>query len=685
MLRSLIDEDGERRVRARPLRWTLAYRPAEAGSPVQALHDGLVEQARLAPVALAPLGHAALAALVDSLGLADVDGQALAPGLLRRTGGNPLFVLETLKQAWVERTLGRLADAARCPGRSRWAADRAARRAASRRRAGAGAVASVAGVDFSIALAEQVLRRSAHAVRRRPERARSGAGDARQRLRARPRVRRGARQRAGHDCRSHPRQGRRLARTAPGRTGAHRRALDRGRPGPARVALAATGRRAARHALRAKEYIAFLERKSGIEEAAGQTEAAFASLMLAAEEFVNVDLDPTTAQAQCDRLDRLACTPTQRLQAMLQRANLHQQRGEHHLSLPIEQAALRDAVRLGDARLLAECHQALGVACAMTNQAAQALQHLQACTPWINANGSDEQRSELHGNLAVLHDNLGRLEDALPHHELAFDLSHRCGKLSNASIACGNLACNRIDAGDLQAAERSLLRGQQIITMYDGFGAHMGLIQVLRALGLCHLGRYRDALAQAEQAVQSMRQYQPGHVDHALLRLAACWWHLGQWSRLSQLLAVVRLDEQASVSVRIQHARLSDEAARAGAAGAPARAAARQVLRAELAAIGPVDRPDLRLPLQIELAGDDEPELALRQLDTLRTEAERIGHLGAALAARIRVAAVAASADPPGAEARGPGRAGAGRGAADHGLAAGRAVVALRPRAGGGR
>ena len=225
-------------------------------------------------------------------------------------------------------------------------------------------------------------------------------------------------------------------------------------------------------------------------------------------------------------------------------------------------------------------------------------------------------------------------------------LAHRSGNLSNASVACGNLACNRIDAGDLQAAERSLLQGQQIIAMYDDFSAHMGLLQVLRALSLCHLGRYGDALAQAEQAVQSMRQYQPGHVDHALLRLGGCWWHLGQWSRVAQLLAAVTLDEQASVSVRVQHARLSDQLARAGAAGVDGRAAARRVMRAELAAIGAADRPDLRLPLQIDLAADDEPEVALRQLDTLRAEGERLGHLGTALAARIRAAEMASRIDP---------------------------------------
>ena len=40
-----------------------------------------------------------MAALVDSLGLADLDGSAIAERLVRHTGGNPMFALETLKHA----------------------------------------------------------------------------------------------------------------------------------------------------------------------------------------------------------------------------------------------------------------------------------------------------------------------------------------------------------------------------------------------------------------------------------------------------------------------------------------------------------------------------------------------------------------------------------------------------------
>ena len=216
MLRSLIDEDSDpEHAAARPLRWALAYRPAEAGSPVQALHDALVEQARLAPIALAPLGVEALAALVDSLGLPGVDGKALAPGLLRRTGGNPLFVLETLKQAWVERTLDRLADAALLPrplSVGRLIERRIAQLSPARADAGAGGQHRRHGLRHRHGRAGAAGH--GDAVRRWAQRTRGGAGDAWQRLRARPGPRCRARQRAGDDCRAHPCQGRRVARAA---------------------------------------------------------------------------------------------------------------------------------------------------------------------------------------------------------------------------------------------------------------------------------------------------------------------------------------------------------------------------------------------------------------------------------------------------------------------------------------
>jgi hypothetical protein len=46
---------------------------------------------------LQPLAAEQVGALIDSLGVATLEAGRLAPALARHTGGNPMFLLETLK------------------------------------------------------------------------------------------------------------------------------------------------------------------------------------------------------------------------------------------------------------------------------------------------------------------------------------------------------------------------------------------------------------------------------------------------------------------------------------------------------------------------------------------------------------------------------------------------------------
>ena len=143
-----------------------------------------------------------------------------------------------------------------------------------------------------------------------------------------------------------------------------------------------------------------------------------------------------------------------------------------------------------------------------------------------------------------------------------------------------------------------------------------------------------------------MQRHQIGRLNDARLRLASCWWHLGQWSRLAQVLGTVVLDAQTLPAIRSGHARLHWHCARAVTAGSADTAAARQRLKAALAAMVDGERPDLQLPLLIELTADQAPADAMRQLDAVCTEATRLGHQGSVLAARVRSAAVVAPVDP---------------------------------------
>ena len=140
------------------LHWGFAQRPAEAGGAAERLRAALEEVARLETGVLQPLDLAQLADLVESIGLAELSAERLAPALLRHTGGNPLFALETLKDlvlsgdaAAIEpRRPPAAAGDGRCAGRapSGQLSSEALRLAR---------VAALAGPEFSAELAADVL------------------------------------------------------------------------------------------------------------------------------------------------------------------------------------------------------------------------------------------------------------------------------------------------------------------------------------------------------------------------------------------------------------------------------------------------------------------------------------------------------------------------------------------------
>ena len=134
------------------LRWIVALRPVEAERPVQALRDALADAHRLAFVDLEPLNVDAVAVLLDSLALPDLDAARSAPALHRRCGGNPLLLLECLKAGW--RRDG--ADALASPAAGRLIEQRLLRLSPLALRLAR--CAAIAGQDFDAALAASVLR-----------------------------------------------------------------------------------------------------------------------------------------------------------------------------------------------------------------------------------------------------------------------------------------------------------------------------------------------------------------------------------------------------------------------------------------------------------------------------------------------------------------------------------------------
>ncbi len=87
--------------------WVLAMRPHELGPPARALVEGLERSAQVSSLALQALQADEVAELLGSLQIDGIGGAAQAESLRQRTGGNPLYLLETLKAALMAAPAGR--------------------------------------------------------------------------------------------------------------------------------------------------------------------------------------------------------------------------------------------------------------------------------------------------------------------------------------------------------------------------------------------------------------------------------------------------------------------------------------------------------------------------------------------------------------------------------------------------
>lgn len=126
-------------------RWGFATRPP---APRAELPAGT------STIELAPLDGAAVRSLLQSLALPGLDAAALAPALARGCGGNPLFMLETLRERWVHGGLRAGAAHPLAPGVERLLAARLAR--LSPAALALARLAAIAGDDFDAPMAAAV-------------------------------------------------------------------------------------------------------------------------------------------------------------------------------------------------------------------------------------------------------------------------------------------------------------------------------------------------------------------------------------------------------------------------------------------------------------------------------------------------------------------------------------------------
>ena len=419
-------------------------------------------------VAMQPLPAAAVQAFVESLALPAVDAPSVALALVRRIGGNPLHLLETIRHA-LEKHGHLSADRLEAPAR---VAELLEQRLVALPADGLLVVriAAVAGTDFDPELAAAVSRRDVleladawHALERQGLLDSRGfmhdlIGEAAQRLLPQP-----------------------IARVLHGRVAAH---LGPRGASPARLAhhllcagddaaavphLAAAARQAWQLG-RSRETLASYLRAVAIELARGHPDAAFDLLFDAAEAMEQ--LGPRAEfDAAIDRLEPLAHTPSQGARLAYLRAMSCHYHADHEGCRARIDAVLASAIAHADPVIEAECRYTLGYYAAHDGRL-QAAVELLAKAATLHRGIGREQRAlviEGSGHTALLWSGQARL--ALERQRGALRRVPDAGSSQMLSILLARQAHSELHLGDVAAAKLSARRALDALRATDLIGA----------------------------------------------------------------------------------------------------------------------------------------------------------------------------------------------------------------------
>ena len=516
-------------------RWLFTARGTELCSAGRHLHDSVV-QAEPA-IELPPLTLPQMQELLGSLAIDGLDPEAMAPPLIRRTGGNPMFVLEAVK-AWmaqgrdgvpaaaivrltsvsalIERRIGRLSTAAvqlaRC--------------------------AAVAAPDFSIALACRVL-----GVRT------LDVADPLAELEAAQVLRDGA---FAHDLIYESALASVPAAVArelhaevaafleerggePARIAAHWLAsgADERAYAALRAAAAAAG-----SALRKREEADFLRRAAEVAERLGRRGDAFDALS-ALRETLNISDRQGIDDALMARIERLADTPSQRLEAMLARGETALNRGDYASALPVGAAAATLARELADPQRELEAVRCVAQAASFSGDSQRAVTELRSMMPWVLQKAPPPVQQTYFNDLAACLDNADQSAEARGYHQRALDLALQLGLWHEAASVHGNLAGNLRLGGRLGQALESVQQARRLAAGFDDVRGAVWHVDLMAFVLLRDLGRYGDAVRALEVARLAISQH-PFAITTLQCQEAMLWLHLGQHARVAQALDVGR-------------------------------------------------------------------------------------------------------------------------------------------------
>src|SRR5260221_189191 len=546
----------------RRIAFIVSCRGDELGERARAFLDGVVSTGGRR-IELAALTLEEVEELLESLDLPGFDAARFAPDIARHTGGNPFFVLETVKAmlldqsgsgvrlpvagsvtALIERRLQRLSPGARRIARG----------------------AAVAGQEFSIELAARVLAA-------RP----LDLADAWLELEAAHVFSDGG---FAHDLifeatlASVPRAlARRLhaaiaaclesSGTDPGRIGMHWEAAREPRKaGQAFVTAAAqakaVGRKIEEAILLAHAAPCFAECKD--------RDTAFDALLARGQAMIYNDLGEATL-ASVLAAEAAARTDAQRLHALLCKAEFLGNRSDSEAAVETGRIGLRLARRSRRNDLAARFPLVIAGGLCELRRVDEALALLEPLREWAGTTLALRSRVEFLIQLGITLDLANRLTDALSAFESARAIAAAEGFKDLLATALSNLATTTSKRGRLARAVEYGRQALQLSRESELLKGTPMQTQALLAHRLRDLGHYDEAIAMLEESLAEFRRAGTRHWILATAhRLALAYAHVGQHARAMHLLA----EEPTGIAVKAQAIWIAHRAEVARLAGSDA-------------------------------------------------------------------------------------------------------------------
>lgn len=610
------------------LDWGFAQRPAESTAAATQMRSALEDAGRVQAQTLQPLDLAQMAALIESIGLPELDPARLAPALLKHTGGNPMFALETLKDLLLSGQTGTIEQGARLPqpvtvgalverrlAQLSGAALRLAR------------VAALAGPDFDAELAAAVLEQ--HPI---------DIAEPWRELESAQVIRDGA---FAHDLifeatrASVPQPIAQLLHRRIAEQLAARRAL------PERLAPHWAG--AAQWQRAGEAYAAAARRAHGASQRTHEVEC----WQLAADAFEKAAAPEQAFEARCESIHSMivvhgvthangviesllqtATSDHQRAAALTAKATAALMAADHQAGIAAAVQAFELTRRFDSPWPGFQAARLHAVGLAQAGRSAQALAIIEPYRALVEDGATPEQRGRFWADYAYVLNGARRLRDTAFALQQALDNAQALGDLAELATLTSNLATVRGNLGQVDEALALARRSQALQAQLGATdGPEGAVVETYAALYCAMTGQYGEALERLDSAIACFLR------DKQLLWVAVASNHkaqflidLGQFARARQALAY---EPPPIGHVRARGATIASRLARA--LGQSGQAELQQAVQA----LTPGADPHVRMHVVLEQAENAEPLAGLAHCEEVLEQALLLEFAGVAMKARL--------------------------------------------------